>query len=303
MPIASVSVIVPTYREAGNLPTLIERLEQVRTESELELELIICDDDSHDGTEELVDRLARPWVRLLVRRTDRGLSQAVLDGLRNASHDRFVVMDADLSHPPEKIPELLNALEDGADFVIGSRYTTGGSTDAKWGVFRWLNSKVATLLARPFTTCRDPMSGFFALERQTFERGVTLDPIGYKIGLELLVRCSCERVREVPIHFAERTVGESKLSLKEQRQYIQHIGRLMVFKYPTCCRVLPFRGGGRLGHPREPRRPDDPGSLGRGRRPTAIPRLRPGLRAGSRDERRRRAAARRENAPAHETSA
>jgi dolichol-phosphate mannosyltransferase len=240
MPAAAVSVIVPTYREAWNLPTLIERLEQVRTAHDLEIELVICDDDSRDGTEELIGQLDRPWVRLLVRKTDRGLSPAVLHGLRSASHNRFVVMDADLSHPPEKIPELLRALEQGADFVIGSRYTSGGTTDAEWGLFRWLNSKVATLLARPFTPSKDPMSGFFALERQTFERGVDLNPIGYKIGLEILVKCNCQQVREVPIHFADRTVGESKLSLKEQLKYIQHLRRLMIFKYPTWSYLLQF---------------------------------------------------------------
>src|SRR5262249_14226205 len=148
----------------------------------------LMDDNSRDGTEEAVAQLHRDWVRLIVRTHDRGLSPAVLDGLRAARHNVFVVMDADLSHPPEKIPELVRALQDGADFVIGSRYVAGGTTDAEWGLFRWLNSRVATLLAWPLTSARDPMAGFFALTRPTFERGQgALNPIGYKIGLELLV--------------------------------------------------------------------------------------------------------------------
>ena len=137
-----------------------------------------------------------------------------------------VVMDADLSHPPEAIPGMIARLDDGADFVIGSRYVSGGTTDSNWGLLRWLNSKVATWLARPLTRAKDPMAGFFALRRTTFERATALNPIGYKIGLELLVKCRCVRVDEVPIHFADRQHGESKLSFREQLRYLQHLGRL-----------------------------------------------------------------------------
>src|SRR5690349_15415001 len=107
-------------------------------------------------------------------------------------------MDADLSHPPEALPGMLTKLREGADFVLGSRYVRGGTTSDDWGVLRWLNSRVATWLARPLTSVRDPMSGFFALRRSTFEAGREFNPIGYKIGLELIVKCGCERVVEVP---------------------------------------------------------------------------------------------------------
>lgn len=226
-----VSVIVPTYREAGNLPELISRLERLRANTGLSLELVIVDDDSADGTEQIMKDLAKPWVRLIVRKGERGLSTAVLEGLRQATHDILVVMDADLSHPPESIPQLVQALIDGADFAIGSRYVAGGSTDAAWSLFRQINSSVATLLARPLTSVKDPMSGFFAIHRQTLSRADRLDPIGYKIGLELLVRCHCRNVREIPIHFSDRTAGQSKLSLPEQLRYLKHLRRLMWFKY------------------------------------------------------------------------
>jgi dolichol-phosphate mannosyltransferase len=227
----TVSIIVPTYQEAQNLPHLIERIDQVRRGVSLTPELLIVDDDSRDGAEEFITSLARDDVRLIVRKTDRGLSPAVVAGLRAARHDVLVVMDADLSHPPEKIPEMLAALEEGHDFVIGSRYVEGGSTDAEWGLFRWLNSKAATLLARPFTRARDPLSGFFALRRATFERGAgELNPIGYKIGLELLVKCGCRKIKEVPIHFADRARGKSKLSLREQLRYLRHLGRLCAYR-------------------------------------------------------------------------
>ncbi|MCK5352824.1 glycosyltransferase, partial [bacterium] len=156
-PRRSVSVIVPTYKEVENLPLLSERLDEVRQKHHLSLELLIMDDDSQDGTEDLVSSIDKDWITLVVRKEERGLSKAVLEGLRLARGDVLVVMDADLSHPPEKIPEMLVALEKGADFVMGSRYVTGGHTGASWGLFRWLNSQVATILARPFTSVKDPM--------------------------------------------------------------------------------------------------------------------------------------------------
>ena len=227
----SVSVIVPTYKEVENLPLLSERLEKVRRKHNLSQELLIMDDDSQDGTEELVSSINKDWITLVVRKKKRGLSQAVLEGLQSARGEVLVVMDADLSHPPEKIPEMLVALEKGADFVMGSRYVTGGLTGASWGLFRWLNSRVATILARPLTSVKDPMSGFFALPRTTLESACDLNPIGYKIGLELMVKCNLFCIEEIPIHFENRQFGESKLTLTEQKRYLQHLWRLFIYKY------------------------------------------------------------------------
>lgn len=227
----SVSIIVPTYKEAENLPHLLARIDTVRENASLDLELLIMDDSSPDDTPAVVAREARPWVKLIIRTSNRGLSPAVIDGLQAATKDVLLVMDADLSHPPERIPDMLRALDEGADFVIGSRYVAGATTDEDWGLFRWINSKVATALARPFTTAKDPMSGFFALRRTRFAEAQALNAIGYKIGLELLVKCACRDVREVPIHFADRQFGESKLNLAEQIRYIRHLGRLFAYKF------------------------------------------------------------------------
>jgi dolichol-phosphate mannosyltransferase len=192
---------------------------------------------------------ARPenWVRLVVRNAEHGLSQAALDGLRRATGDVLVCMDADLSHPPEAIPAMLAKLHEGADFVIGSRYTEGGSTAHDWGFLRWINSRVATWLARPLTHVSDPMSGFFALRRQTFEAGSEFNPVGYKIGLELIVKCRCERVVEVPIHFADRRFGASKLTLQQQLLYLAHLWRLYAFKFGVWTPLVQFLVVGVLG--------------------------------------------------------
>lgn len=244
---ASVTVVVPTYKEAENLPRLIDRIGFVRNAEGLALDLLIVDDDSRDGSVEIVRARAEDWVQIVVRTEDRGLSQAVLEGLRRARGDVLVCMDADLSHAPEAIPRLMEKLETGADFVVGSRYVEGGSTSDDWGFLRWLNSRVATLLARPLTSVRDPMAGYFAFRRTTFESGRDFNPVGYKIGLELMVRCRCERVVEVPIHFEDRRFGSSKLTLTQQLLYLQHLRRLYIFKYGLWSQLTQFLVVGGLG--------------------------------------------------------
>jgi len=238
-----VSIVVPTFREAENLRPLLERIAGAMDGSGRSYEVIIVDDDSQDGSDRIVGELAEQGhpVRIITRVGERGLSSAVVRGFGEAGGDTLLCMDADLSHPPEAIPAMLQCLEtQQADFVIGSRYVPGASTDEHWGLFRWLNSKVATLIARPFTPAKDPMAGFFALPRAVFERAEGLNPIGYKIGLELMVKCRCRRIREVPIHFADRRFGHSKLTLTEQLNYLRHIKRLADFKYGSVSYFLQF---------------------------------------------------------------
>ena len=244
---SSVTVIVPTFREVENIPQLVERLRILREAVGLRLDLLLMDDASRDGTEALVASLRLPWVRLVTRRTDRGLSQAVLEGLRLNQREFAVVMDADLSHPPEKIPELLSALRHGAEVAVGSRFTEGGSTAEDWGPLRWLNSRVASALALPLTTLCDPMSGFFAIRRSTLNAGREFDPIGYKILLEIIVKCSCRFVFEVPIHFQNRHLGFSKLSFREQLKYFRHLRRLYTYRYGTWSHLAQFLVVGATG--------------------------------------------------------
>jgi dolichol-phosphate mannosyltransferase len=205
-------------------------------------EVIVVDDNSPDDTADRCAALAERYsLRLLVRTAERGLSSAVIHGMHHADGDVLVVMDADLSHPPEKVPELVAAVRRGAGFVIGSRYVRGGSTAEGWGLFRWLNSKVATLLARPLCSAADPMAGFFAMPRASFVACRNrLDPVGYKIGLELLIKSGCREVREIPIDFRNRLHGTSKLTLKEQINYLRHLKLLYEFKLGRAARPLQF---------------------------------------------------------------
>lgn len=227
---ATISVIVPTYREAANIRRLVNAIADVRNDHAMDLDLWLMDDQSRDDTRAEVEKLGSGWVHLVERTGPRGLSPAVLDGFSVSKGQRVVVMDADLSHPAATIPELLRALDAGADFVFGSRYVKHGRTAEGWGFWRYLNSKCATLLARPLARLSDPMSGFFAFDRSRLEAADTLNPVGYKIGLELLVKSRATRVVEVPIHFAKRTAGKSKLSFVQQLLYLEHLRRLYLFK-------------------------------------------------------------------------
>lgn len=237
-----ISVVIPTLNEAANVPRLVERLAAaLRGRS---YEVLIVDDGSRDGTIGVCKGLQRDFpLRLLMRvEPSDGLSGAVLHGLSRAGGELLVVMDADLQHPPERVPDLLGPLTSGdADFVLGSRYVPGGSTDDAWGVLRWANSKVATLLARPFVgPTRDPMSGFFALRRETFARAGRLNPVGYKVALELICKCGVRRVREVPIRFGLRGAGESKLTLRQQVYYLDHLSRLYDYCFPRASTWVKF---------------------------------------------------------------
>jgi dolichol-phosphate mannosyltransferase len=228
----NLSIVVPTYREAANLEALVTSISESLARTGETYEILIVDDDSRDGTDEIVAQLSETYpVRLITRTGRRDLSLAVIEGLEQAQGRWYVVMDADLSHPPERIPDLLAALKEGdTDFVIGSRFVSGGKTQ-DWGGTRQLNSYVATLLCRPLAgRIHDPMAGFFVLERDTFLRADRLDPIGYKIGLELICRCRCRHVVEVPIVFQDRVKGESKLNLEQQARYLMHLDRL----YRSC---------------------------------------------------------------------
>jgi dolichol-phosphate mannosyltransferase len=243
--IPSLSIIVPTYKEAENLPLLVPQLAAALNPRGWAWEVIVVDDNSPDQTREVLDQLAVrfPQVRSLIRTKDRGLSSAVLAGLELAQNEYVVVMDADLSHPPESVPALIDALNTGhADFVIGSRYVAGGKTE-DWSRWRWLNSAGATLMAKPLVgTVRDSMAGFFAFRREMLHRADSLNPIGYKIGLELIVKMGVDpaRVAEVPITFRNRIHGESKLTMKEQFRYLEHLSRLYDYRFPKAAPRLKF---------------------------------------------------------------
>jgi dolichol-phosphate mannosyltransferase len=228
-----VSVVVPAYREAINLSILIPRLATVLRRAGLNGEIIVVDDFSDDGTDVLCASLSQNYpVRLLTRHEERGLASAVVLGLQQARGKIFVVMDADMSHPPEMVPKLVSACySPSVDFVIGSRYAERSSDGVTYPTYRWLNSRIASFLARGLTSARDPLSGFFAVKQSTLGSAADLLPLGGKVGLETIVRCNCRRIIEVPIQFRDRVFGQSNRSFFRRMQYGRQLARLYRVKY------------------------------------------------------------------------
>lgn len=211
------------------MPVLIRRVEEtLLTSGEADFEILIMDDDSPDGTSEAVLSLKNPRVRLINRRgRPRGLSAAVIDGLYQAQGELIGVMDADLSHPPEVIPSLIQALREGARVAVGSRYVAGGGIK-NWPFHRALISRFACALARPVTPVKDSTSGFFFLQKKVLEN-VVLDPLGFKIGLEVFVKSKHEhKIKEVPYVFTDRRKGSSKFGIYVIGCYLKQI--ILLFK-------------------------------------------------------------------------
>jgi dolichol-phosphate mannosyltransferase len=240
------SIVVPTFREGENIPVLIGRIDSVMSNARIPYAVIIVDDDSDDGTEEAARELGSRYpVGIMVRKDKRGLSSAVIDGIRESSGDIVAVMDADLSHPPEKLLLMVELIASGkADFVIGSRFVEGGGMPS-FTLYRRLNAGISRLLARPLAEVKDPMAGFFAFRRTLLKDLGVLNPVGFKIGLEILVKTSPRKVEEIPIQFQERLFGRSKLSLREQMNYLLHLRRLYQYRYPAATRIagLVLAGG------------------------------------------------------------
>src|SRR5688500_18052732 len=207
-----ISIVVPTYNEAASLPILAERLGTAL--GGRDWELVVVDDGSPDGTADVAERLApRLPVRVVRRSGKSGLASAVIAGFKDARGDLLVVMDADLSHPPEAVPALVDAVVGGADLAVGSRYVRGGGT-ADWPLRRRVVSRVACILGNLLVPVRDATSGFFALKRSAID-GVRLNAIGFKIGFEVIARGRFRKIVEVPYVFRDRQHGASKFGRRE----------------------------------------------------------------------------------------
>ncbi|MBI4307617.1 MAG: polyprenol monophosphomannose synthase [Chloroflexi bacterium] len=218
-----VSIVVPTYNERENIPLLCTGIREALAGS-WDYEVLVVDDNSPDGTAEAVRAAAAQdsRVRLLERPGKMGLGSAIVEGFRAASGDYWVMMDADLSHRPEDLPTLLNALPD-ADIVVGSRYVPGGGV-RNWPVSRLLVSKAASAVGRLLVglKVRDITSGFAAFRKESLAPLLpTLNPKGFKLLLEVLAKAEGARVKEVPIIFVDRRYGRSKFGTREVLTFLR----------------------------------------------------------------------------------
>lgn len=229
------SIVVPTYNERERLAELVDAVVTAGRGANIAIEIVIVDDNSPDGTGTLADELAATRPMKVVRRAGKlGLGTAVVAGFAVATAPVVGVMDADFSHPPALVPRLFAAMKStGADVVVASRYIRGGSTP-DWPWSRRLLSRIGCWLARPIAPIRDAASGFFLI-RGDLARAVQIQAGGFKICLELLVRGAPNSVVEIPYLFADRELGESKMSLREAAGYLVQLRDLywLRLKHPS----------------------------------------------------------------------
>jgi dolichol-phosphate mannosyltransferase len=237
------SIVVPTYNEAGGIEKLVTTLDAVFKANGLDGEIVVVDDNSPDGTGAIVDRLRASYpVRCLHRPGKMGLSSGVIDGWKFARPESEAVgaTDADLSHDPEIIPAMVRALESGEyGLAIGSRYIRGGGI-RNWPLRRKITSLVAIALAKPLTSVNDITSGYFLVKRSALD-GVELDPIGFKIGLEVIAKAHYGKAVEIPYVFQDRTEGVSKLNSGEITNYLRQLRRIYALKFSGGKRAKPPR--------------------------------------------------------------
>jgi len=216
------SIILPTLNEQENIKPLIAQITAALIG--YSYEIIIVDDRSADGTADVVFSLTKnnPSLLLICRQGEKGLSASVVDGFSVAKSKILAVMDADLSHDARLLPGFIQGIREGNDMVIGSRYMKGGGAD-HWPWFRRFTSYIATVLAIELfrLPMKDPMSGFFAVRKDVFVRAqASLNPMGYKILLELFLRGQVKSIKEIPFIFKDRKQGHSKLSSRVASQYL-----------------------------------------------------------------------------------
>ena len=224
------ALVVPTLREADNITHVLDRVRHSLDPLGIEYQLIVVDDDSRDGIESLVQQVSAEDRRItcLVRSGSRGLAGAINYGWSHSKAEVLGVIDADLQHPPELLPQLWQTMLKGYDLVIASRYAAPGGMRG-WNPLRRLLSRLSTRLASPLQKhsirVSDPLSGFFLVRRSCLEDCV-LQEQGFKILLEILVQGKVRTVAEVPFVFGQREGGISKAGLKTGLEYFQLLYRL-----------------------------------------------------------------------------
>ena len=237
----SLSIIIPTYNESQNITKMLD-IVSTSLPPTANAEIVVVDDNSPDGTGRIAEQYAQRSravggfeIRVINRRDEKGLSSAILAGIRASVGESVVVMDSDFSHPPETITKMVEELKKtDCDIVVASRYVEGGSITG-WPFKRKLISKGATKIAQRSLgiKIKDPMSGFFAIRRHVI-RNINFDAIGYKILLEILVKARGAKVREIPYNFTDRRSGTSKLDRSVVLDYVKSVWRL--YRYGKTMR-------------------------------------------------------------------
>jgi len=234
------SLVIPTYNEGKNIKDMVQMLSLLLDRViPGDYELIVVDDDSPDRTWEVAQSLIPEYTQLQVmrRQQERGLSTAVIRGWQVARGQILGVIDGDLQHPPEVLLKLLAEIEGGADLAVASRNVEGGGV-SEWSFLRRFLSRGAQILGLiilPEVVGRvsDPMSGYFMVRRCAIVDR-TLNPLGYKILIEVIGRGKIGQIAEVGYVFQERQEGESKVTWKQYVEYLGHLLRLRFDRWPIA---------------------------------------------------------------------
>ena len=228
-PREKLALIIPALYEAQNLGGLLSAVRDALSCVATPWEVIVVDDESRDGTEEIVSTVAEEdsRVSLLLRRGERGLSGAILHGWRHSDATILGVMDADGQHPAKTLPSLLDSIRAGHDVAIASRYSGGGhcAVNPIRRIISIAASAAAGRLQPAKLRVNDPLSGFFMVRRRCLEN-VSFQTSGYKLLLEILVRGQIDSVQEIPFIFGRRHAGRSKVSARVAWDYATLLARL-----------------------------------------------------------------------------
>jgi len=223
------SIIIPTFNEKNNVRILAMKIINLLKQENRLYEIVFVD-DSLDDTPTILEELSQEYkeIKYIHRTNERGLASAVVNGFLHSQGNQIIVMDADLQHPPELLPLILKRLVN-ADIVIPSRFIPGGS-DGGLNLFRKLVSGIARgigyLSIKKLRSISDSTSGYFGFQRSVIDQA-QLNPIGWKILIEILVKGKYQTVHEIPYTFVARDAGESKMNFIEQWNYLKHITKLM----------------------------------------------------------------------------
>lgn len=230
-----VTIVLPTYNEAENIEDFLNAVTTVVEKIEdFDVKMLVVDDYSPDGTSDIVKKIMENNKRVfLINNPVRGLGNAYKSGfkhaLENLNSNILIEMDSDFSHSPDKIPELLNMINQGYTFVIGSRYIKGGSIPDNWALIRKLNSKYGNIFARFIAglySVKDCTSGFRAISADLIKQ-ISLQNLnvnGYAFQMNILYECikNGAKVTEIPINFIDRTKGKSKLNIKDVLEFMKN---------------------------------------------------------------------------------
>jgi len=227
----NISIIVPTYNERETIISFLEKATSQISKNNFNAGIIVVDDGSPDGTAELINDFSKTHtnITLLNRREKMGLASACIYGFSHTDSPILGVMDSDFSHAPDALPYLLNPLlYNMCDITVGSRYIPGGRV-LNWPKRRYIISRTACYLGSLLTTIKDVTSGYFFFKRDVIHNKI-LDPVGFKICLEVLVKGDYQTIIEVPYTFSDRVTGKSKMGAKEIGFYLQHLYKLYKYK-------------------------------------------------------------------------